>query len=72
MPIIEVTLIEGRSPEKKERLIRELTDAAVRAVEAPIQSVRVILREVPPEHFGAAGVSKAEERAKLASGDAKG
>ncbi len=72
MPIIDVTMLEGRPPEKKAALIRELTDAAVRAIDAPIQSVRVIIREVPPEHFAAAGVSKAEERANLASGDSKG
>ena len=72
MPNIEFTILEGRTAEKKAALIRELTDAAVRAIDAPIQSVRVIIREVPPEHFAAAGVSKAEERAKLASGDAKG
>jgi 4-oxalocrotonate tautomerase len=60
MPIIDVTIIEGRTPEKKEALIRELTDAAVRAINAPFQSVRVIIREVPPEHFGVAGTSKAE------------
>lgn len=68
MPIIDVTIIEGRTPEKKAALIRELTDAAVRAFDAPIQSVRVIIREVPPEHFAAAGISKAEERAKAKGG----
>ena len=31
MPIIEVTLVEGRTPEKKEALIRALTDAAEQA-----------------------------------------
>lgn len=60
MPIINVTLIEGRTPEKKAALIKELTDAAVRAVDAPIESVRVIINEVPREHFGVAGKSKAE------------
>lgn len=60
MPIIEVTLLEGRSKEQKAGLISELTDAAIKALDAPRQSVRVILREIPPEHFGVAGKSKAE------------
>lgn len=60
MPIIEATIMEGRSSEKKAALISELTDGAVRALDAPIESVRVIIREVPPEHFGVAGKSKAE------------
>jgi 4-oxalocrotonate tautomerase len=60
MPIIDVTILEGRSGEQKAALISELTDAAMRAVDAPAESVRVIIREVPPEHFGVAGKSKAE------------
>lgn len=57
MPIIEVTMVEGRTPEKKEALICALTDAAEQSIGAPRQSIRVILREVPPEHFAVAGQS---------------
>ena len=60
MPIIQVTLIEGRDAAAKERLIRDLTRATVEALAAPIESVRVILQEVAPAHWGAGGVSKAE------------
>lgn len=59
MPIVDITLIEGRTPEKKARLIREVTDAVEHAIDAPREAIRVIIREVPPEHFGAAGVPKA-------------
>jgi 4-oxalocrotonate tautomerase len=58
MPIVEITLIEGRTDEAKRRLISKVTDAIVEAIEAPIQSVRVILREVPAAHFGVAGKTK--------------
>jgi len=60
MPIVEVTLVEGRSPQTKSDLIRSLTDAVEKSLRAPRQSIRVILREVPATHFGVAGVSKAE------------
>lgn len=63
MPIIEVTLLEGRTAEAKSALISSLTDAAIEAVGAPRESVRVILREVPAEHFAVGGVSIAERRA---------
>jgi len=62
MPIIEVTLIEGRTQKKKSALIKELTDATEHAIGAPRQAIRVILREVPAEHFGVAGVPKSEEQ----------
>lgn len=58
MPIIEVSLLEGRTKERKATLIRELTDAAERALEVPRSSIRVILREVPKEHWGVGGETK--------------
>lgn len=58
MPIVEITMIEGRTPEAKRRLIAKVTDAIVEAIDAPIDSVRIILREVPALHFGAAGKTK--------------
>jgi 4-oxalocrotonate tautomerase len=59
MPLIHVTLLEGRSVEAKASLIRQLTDATVEAIAAPRETVRVILQEVPPAHWGVGGVSKA-------------
>ena len=58
MPLIQVTLIKGRSAEAKTALIRGLTDAAIKAIDAPRESVRVILQEVPPSHWGVGGVPK--------------
>ncbi len=58
MPIVEITMIEGRTPEAKRRLIAKVTDAIVEAIEAPRDSIRVILREIPALHFGAGGKTK--------------
>lgn len=66
MPIIEVTLVEGRTPEMKEALIRALTDAAEASIAAPRQSIRVLLREIPAAHFAVAGESFAARAAKAA------
>jgi 4-oxalocrotonate tautomerase len=58
MPIIEVTLLSGRSAETKLRLIRALTDATIEAVGAPRDNVRVMIREIAPENFAVGGVVK--------------
>lgn len=58
MPIVDITLIEGRTPEAKERLMRKVTDAIVESIGAPPDSIRIILREIPAAHFGVAGVPK--------------
>jgi 4-oxalocrotonate tautomerase len=63
MPFIEVTLVEGRSPEQLRALIGALTRAAVDAVDAPRESVRVVVREVPATHWAAGDVTIAERRA---------
>lgn len=62
MPLIEVTLVEGRSAAQLRTLVSALTQAAVEAVDAPLESVRVILREVPATHFAAGDVTIAERR----------
>jgi 4-oxalocrotonate tautomerase len=62
VPVIEVTLVEGRSADDKERLIQAITEATVNAIGAPLQSVRVILRELPPAHFAVGGQSFAAKR----------
>ncbi len=58
MPMVEVTLIEGRTKEQKVALMRALTDAVESTIGAPRESVRVVLREVPPEHWAVGGVPK--------------
>lgn len=60
MPIIQVSLIEGRGTEAKSRLIRLLTDATVQAIGASPESVRVILQEVPAENWGVGGVPRSK------------
>jgi len=60
MPIISVQLLRGRAPELKRKLMQELAQAAIRTLGVPEQSVRVILAEVEPEHWGIGTRSKAE------------
>lgn len=60
MPFIDVTLTEGRDPERLRALITGLTDAVEAAIGAPRSSIRVVLREVPTTHWAAGDVTIAE------------
>jgi 4-oxalocrotonate tautomerase len=62
MPLVEVTLVEGRTPEQIRALITGLTSAVVAAVDAPRENVRVVVREVPATHWAAGDVTVAERR----------
>jgi 4-oxalocrotonate tautomerase len=60
VPLVEITLVEGRSAEQLRALISAVTRACVDSIDAPLDSVRVVLREVPPTHFAAGDVTIAE------------
>jgi 4-oxalocrotonate tautomerase len=64
VPLVEITLVEGRTPARLRLLISELHQAVVRALDAPPDTVRVIVREVPPTHWAAGGVTITERRAR--------
>jgi 4-oxalocrotonate tautomerase len=68
MPFIDVTLVEGRSPDQIRALVTALTEAAASTVDAPRESIRVVIREVPPTHWAAGDVTIAERRGTPSEG----
>jgi 4-oxalocrotonate tautomerase len=60
MPIATINIIEGRSEEKKKALIINMSKAIAESLDAPLESVRVIINEVPKAHFGIGGKSAEE------------
>ncbi len=47
----------GRPPEKKEELIRRVTDTIAETLGISKERVHIVLYEVPAENFGHGGVS---------------
>lgn len=64
MPFIDVTIAEGRTPQQVRNLIHQLTAAAARSLDAPLENIRVVVREVAETHWAAGDVTIAERRAK--------
>ena len=64
MPICQIHLLEGRTVEQKRKLIAKITEAMFDAIGAKPESVRVILTEMPKEHFGIGGKSYGETQEK--------
>jgi 4-oxalocrotonate tautomerase len=64
MPIIQVSLVEGREPEKVTHFIHEVTRVAAETLDAPLDTIKVLVNEIPPTHWGSGGVTVAERRAK--------
>ena len=62
MPLVEITLVSGRSPEELRAMISAVTRAVSETVAAPVAAIRVIIREVPTTHFAAGDVTIAERK----------
>ena len=58
MPIVEITMVEGRTIDQKKALLRSVTDAIVGSLSVPQGNVRIILREIPTAHFAVGGEAK--------------
>ncbi|MCL4149434.1 UNVERIFIED_CONTAM: hypothetical protein GTU68_012382 [Idotea baltica] len=62
MPIIDITLLEGRDLATKQALLRNVTDAVEKTLNAPRESIRVLVREVPKSHYAVGGIPKSESQ----------
>lgn len=56
MPTIIVNVIEGKTAEQKEALIREITKAVTSTLELPEKTVTVIINDVPKTNWGIGGM----------------
>jgi 4-oxalocrotonate tautomerase len=56
MPVIEITISQGRSVEQKRELIKVLTRETARIMQTQEEKVRILIYEVSKENFGSGGV----------------
>lgn len=66
MPLIQIHLGAGRTPDQKRALLGALTEAAHTALGAPVESIRVWIIEVAPDEYMAGGELLADKRARTA------
>lgn len=60
MPIIQVQLMEGRQKGEIRELIANITDTVSETIEAPKDTIRVIVTEIPKTHWGKGGIPISE------------
>jgi 4-oxalocrotonate tautomerase len=64
VPLVEVTLTQGRQPEQLRQLMHRVHEAVRSSLDANPQSIRVIVREVPRELWSAGDQTLAERDAQ--------
>ncbi len=55
MPIINIQIMQGHTVAQKTALLKNMTQAVVESISAPLASVRVVIQEVPHENVIVAG-----------------
>jgi 4-oxalocrotonate tautomerase len=56
MPVIQITMSEGRTLEQKRELVRVLTKETARILNSKEENMRVLIYEVSKENWGNAGI----------------
>ncbi len=62
MPVVQVEMLEGRTVDQKRAMVKEVTDVIVKTLNCPPEAVKIIIREMKPEHLGEAGVLRSDEQ----------
>ena len=62
MPLVQVSVREGRPAESLRRMISAVTAAVAETLDAPPASIRVIVTEVPLTHWATGDVTLAEKQ----------
>ncbi|MCR1835506.1 4-oxalocrotonate tautomerase [Oceanobacillus caeni] len=57
MPIVQISIMEGRPQEKIDALLKNVTTAVSESLDAPKENVRVVVTEVPKTHWAIGGTS---------------
>jgi len=55
VPLIQVTMVQGRTVEQKHALIRSLTDAMHQSTGTPRDRIRVAIYEITADEWGIGG-----------------
>jgi 4-oxalocrotonate tautomerase len=62
MPLVEIHLLEGRTDDQKKALMTAVTAAVHDSIGAPLENIRVWVREFSPKEYMAAGVLAADKK----------
>lgn len=55
MPIVTISMMEGREPERIEKMIAAVSDAVAITLDAPLETVRVMVNEMKEHQWGVGG-----------------
>lgn len=67
MPLVRIDLLRGRPTELLQLLIARVSQVVAETLDTPIERVRVLVNEVPPELWGIGGEPASKVRREESS-----
>jgi 4-oxalocrotonate tautomerase len=61
MPLVQITMLTGRTVDQKRKLAQRITDVMVEEAKAQREAVVVVFNEVPKESYASAGILVADK-----------
>ena len=61
MPIVHITILEGRPQGKITKLIENVTDTIAETLDSPRENIRILVTEMPKTHWGSGGKPMSEK-----------
>jgi 4-oxalocrotonate tautomerase len=59
MPTVQIDMLE-RTVEQKREIVKQITQTIVTVADVPPENVTIIIRDIPKENFGKAGVLRCD------------
>ncbi|MGO2082347.1 2-hydroxymuconate tautomerase [Vagococcus sp.] len=58
MPIVHIELLEGRTQEQKDHLVKDVTEAIVKNTGAQRENVHIVIHDMEKGNYAVGGVTK--------------
>ena len=62
MPLVHITLIEGRTVDQKRAAAKKVTEAIVETLACPPEAVKIAFHDIAREDYASAGVLRVDEK----------
>ena len=62
MPHVQITWVEGRTPEQKRKIVERVSKALVEDGRAKLENIHVAFHDVPATNYAEAGVLVADQK----------
>ena len=62
MPVVHISLYEGKSVEAKKKIAAAVTEAFVKSMGISPELVKIMIHEIPKENFATAGILDSEKK----------